>query len=411
MGLKAISLFSGVGGLDFGFEAAGFETAVALDLDPIACRTLRMNRPWPMIEGDISAIRTRSIMDAAGLGPGDADVLIGGPPCQPFSKSGYWVTGDARRLDDPRADTLAHYLRVLRDTLPKVFLLENVPGLGYRGKNEGIETIRRGVAAINAASGTHYRLSVRSLNAAEFGVPQIRERVFIIGARDGREFQFPSPTHALPGQLEGASALEPCATAWDALGDLPEEPNSGDLRMTGKWADLLPTIPEGQNYLWHTARGGGVALFGWRRRYWSFLLKLSKRWPSWTIQAQPGPATGPFHWRNRKLSAVELGRLQTLPDGLKYDCRHAEAQRLIGNAVPSALAEVLAEEIARQLLGRTSGSPLRTLLPPRRGAIPNPEPTIALPKKYAALIGEHEEHPGTGKGRRAATWAATPGWG
>ena len=85
------------------------------------------------------------------------------------------------------------------------------------------------------------------------------------------------------------------------------------LTVGGKWADLLPTIPEGQNYLWHTNRGGGSQLFGWRTRYWSFLLKLAKNLPSWTIQAHPGSSIGPFHWRNRKLSVPEMCRLQTFP--------------------------------------------------------------------------------------------------
>jgi DNA (cytosine-5)-methyltransferase 1 len=119
-----ISLYTGVGGLDFGFEAAGYETRVAVELDPVACKTLRQNRSWPIIEGDIHQITSRQILKAAGLKVGSADVVIGGPPCQPFSKSGYWVTGDSRRLDDPRAGTLAAYLRVLRDTQPKAFLLE-----------------------------------------------------------------------------------------------------------------------------------------------------------------------------------------------------------------------------------------------------------------------------------------------
>src|SRR5271168_1190805 len=127
--LTAISLYTGVGGLDFGFEAAGFRTAVAVEMDPIACRTVRLNREWPVLEGDIHEMNSETILDAAGLRPGEADVLIGGPPCQPFSKSSYWVSGDARRLDDPRADTLTAYLRVLRDARPRMFLLENVPGL------------------------------------------------------------------------------------------------------------------------------------------------------------------------------------------------------------------------------------------------------------------------------------------
>ena len=104
--LRAISLYTGIGGLDFGFEAAGFRTAIALDNDPVACRTVRLNRDWPVLEGDIAEISSNAILTAAGLAPGEADVLIGGPPCQPFSKSGYWANGDAQRLDDPRADTL-----------------------------------------------------------------------------------------------------------------------------------------------------------------------------------------------------------------------------------------------------------------------------------------------------------------
>lgn len=398
MRLTTISLFSGVGGLDFGFEAAGFETAVALDVDPVACRTMRLNRPWPVIEGDLGAITTDCLLSAAQLKAGEADVLISGTPCQPFSKSGYWAKGDAARLNDSRADTLTHYLRVLRDAQPRTFLLENVPGLAFRGKSEGIEEFKRGVDQINLATGLRYSFVHCVLNAADFGVPQVRERLFIIGARDGAIFRFPLPTHSENPSLPG---IEPYRTAWDALGDLPPDPNAPELRMTGKWADLLPTIPEGQNYLWHTDRGGGEPLFGWRRRYWSFLLKLAKDRASWTIQAQPGPATGPFHWRNRKLSNAELGRLQTFPDGLAYDCGQNGVQRLIGNAVPSALAEMLAFEIRRQLLKSKGRDTALRLLPPRRGDLPAPEPIASIPKRYLALAGDHDAHPGTGKGRRA----------
>ena len=399
--LKAISVFTGVGGLDYGLEAAGFDTSVALDSDSTACRTLRLNRPWPVIEGDISQVSSKAILDTAGLKAGDADVLIGGPPCQPFSKSGYWASGDSRRLDDPRADTLCQFLRVLKDTLPRAFLLENVPGLAYRGKNEGIESIRRGIERISLETGIEYKFREASLNAVEFGVPQVRERVFVIGSREGGEFDFPEATHLSPRGAFSNQKLEKFLTAWDAIGDLPPEPNNEDLRMTGKWADLLPTVPEGQNYLWHTERGGGSRLFGWRRRYWSFLLKLSKSLPSWTIQAQPGPATGPFHWRNRKLSVAELGRIQTFPDDLRFECSHAEAQKLIGNAVPSALAELLGREIASQLLGRERAKCSLTLVPVRRSDMPEPEALLPLPEKYYPHIGDHDEHPGTGKGRRA----------
>ena len=300
--LKAISLFTGIGGLDFGFEAAGYETRVALDFDPVACATVRLNRAWPVLEGPIADVSSAAIIKAAGLAPGEADILIGGPPCQPFSKSGYWARGEVR-LDDPRSSTLAEYLRVLRDTQPRAFLLENVPGLAYRGKSEGIEALKFGIEQINRATGSHYALEFRALNAADFGVPQLRERVFILGSRDGQRFKFPSPTHFHAESEEALIGRARHHTSWDAFANLPPTKNVASLKLKGKWADLLPSIPEGHNYLWHTERGGGEPLFGWRRRYWNFLLKLARDKPSWTIQAQPGPATGPFHWENRRLSA------------------------------------------------------------------------------------------------------------
>ena len=397
----AISLFSGIGGLDFGFEEAGFETRVALELDPTACRTMRLNRHWSVIEDDIVNVSSGDLLSKAGLAPGEADVLIGGPPCQPFSKSSYWVRGDARRLDDPRADTLAGYLRVLRDTRPRAFVLENVHGLAYAGKDEGLRLILDTIEQINKVTGTCYAPTWKVVRCAEHGVPQLRERVFIVGARDGTEFRFPAPTHGAveAGQnLLFGPKLESYRTAWDAVGDLPE-PNDPSLRVGGRWGDLLPSIPEGQNYLWHTPRGGGLPLFGWRTRYWSFLLKLAKNLPSWTVQAQPGSAIGPFHWRNRKLTFKELCRIQTFPDDLILDCGRTEMQRMMGNAVPSLVAEIIAREVRKQLLGTPVKGKLK-LLPPHRPLVA-PERVTAVPLKYRDLIGDHAPHPGEGRGRRA----------
>lgn len=402
--MKVISLFTGVGGLDFGFEAAGFETSVAVELDPVCCSTIRLNRDWTVLEGDIHEITSKQILKAGKLKPGEADVLIGGPPCQPFSKSGYWARGDALRLDDPRADTLSAYLRVLRDTRPKALLLENVYGLAYKGKDEGLERILSGIEQINREIGTNYKPQWRVLDAASYGVPQHRERVFIIAGREGQQFEFPEATHGQVVDLfDKRKRCEPYRTAWDALGDLPENLNDRDLRMGGKWADLLPSIPEGENYLHHTPRGKGKPLFGWRTRYWSFLLKLAKDRPSWTIQAQPGSAIGPFHWRNRKLSAHELCRLQTFPDGLVFECGRTQVQKLLGNAVPSLLAEVLGREICTQILGKKPKAKRLKLLPPRREAVPAAEKLASVPRKYLPLQGDHAAHPGTGKGNRAKT--------
>jgi DNA (cytosine-5)-methyltransferase 1 len=399
--LKAISLFTGAGGLDLGFEAAGFKTCVAVDIDPDCCRTLRSNRRWPIIEGDLGAVSSRRLLRKAGLKSGEADILVGGPPCQPFSKNGYWANGDAARLKDPNARTLNEYLRVVRDSKPKAILLENVYGLAYNGKSEGLKRILNGIKKINREAKTNYVPYWAILDAASFGVPQRRERIFIIASRDGREFKFPEPTHADGNLDELPQGTKPFHTAWDALGDLAALSNDPDLQLTGKWAGLLPSIPEGQNYLWHTPRGGGMPLFGWRTRYWSFLLKLAKDKPSWTIQAQPGPATGPFHWTSRKLSARELARLQTFPDNFKFDCDRAQVQRMLGNAVPSLLAEVLAREIRRQLLD----SPVRTkklkLMPPRRRVTPPQHVAVRVHANYLSLKGAHADHPGPSLGPRA----------
>jgi DNA (cytosine-5)-methyltransferase 1 len=387
--------------LDFGFEAAGFETAVAVEMDAVCCRTLRLNRRWPVIERDIHGVTSKELLRTAKLKPGQADVLIGGPPCQPFSKSGYWARGDAMRLDDPRSDTLAAYLRVLRDAQPKTFLLENVYGLAYRGKSEGLDRIIDGIEQINRVTGSNYRPVWQVIDAAGYGVPQHRERVFIVASRDGREFKFPKVTHGDPDDLLLGADIEPYRTAWDALGDLPDRPNDPSLRMTGKWADLLPSIPEGENYLWHTPRGGGMPLFGWRTRYWSFLLKLAKSRPAWTIQAQPGPATGPFHWTNRKLSSQELCRLQTFPDGLQFECGRNDVQRMLGNAVPSLVAEVIARGIRKQFLSKPIKAGKPRLLPQRREPTPRPESVLEVPAIYHGLAGEHADHPGEGLGNRA----------
>lgn len=399
--LTAISLFTGAGGLDYGFEAAGFRTTVALEIDERCIRTLRHNRDWPLISRDIAQVSSAELLAKAELEPGEVDVLIGGPPCQPFSKSGFWATGASRRLDDPRAATLEGYLRMLTEARPRAFLLENVEGLGFRGKDEGLRLITEELKRINAACGTRYSASFAVLNAAEFGVPQQRRRMFIIGARDGTSFRFPSPTHAREPETDWAETRQAHVTAWDALHDL-SEPDDDSLLLKGKWAGLLPSIPEGQNYLWHTDRGGGEPLFGWRRRYWSFLLKLAKDQPAWTIQAQPGPATGPFHWNNRRLSMREMARLQTFPDDVEIIGSCADVQRQIGNAVPSLLAEILARAIAVQLLGasESAGAP-KLAVQAAKKPIPAAEPVAAVPSAFLGMRGEHSAHPGTGKGYRA----------
>src|SRR5205823_5079970 len=114
---NVISLYTGAGGLDYGFEAAGFRTAVAIDSDHDSCETIRRSRRWPVIERPIADVPTAEMLRVGGLRKREAVLVIGGPPCQPFSKSGYWHRGDALRLDDPRADTLAAFFRVVEEAL------------------------------------------------------------------------------------------------------------------------------------------------------------------------------------------------------------------------------------------------------------------------------------------------------
>jgi DNA (cytosine-5)-methyltransferase 1 len=402
MVLRAISLFTGAGGLDYGFEAAGYTTVAAVEYDKDCISTLKSNRPkWPVMQADINDVTAAQVLSVARGNAEDVDVLIGGPPCQPFSKSGYWATGDSARLHDPRASTLMAYLRILREVRPRAFLIENVEGLGFRGKDEGLKLILNQLEEINRAHGTSYSASVQVLNAADYGVPQIRRRLLIVGSRDGRLFQFPRATHFDPSLVHLQGARAEYRTAWDALHDVPT-PNE-DHSVGGKWADLLPTIPEGSNYLWHTSRGGGVPLFGWRRRFWNFLLKSAKDRPSWTIQAQPGPATGPFHWDNRRFSRDELMRLQTFPRDITINGSLSVAQRQIGNAVPSLLAEVIGREISAQLLGRKRWTTKLRLEVEKAPTIPTRERVQRrVPAKYLHLQGDHSPHPGTGLGASAS---------
>jgi DNA (cytosine-5)-methyltransferase 1 len=408
--LRLVSLFTGAGGLDYGFEAAGFAVTLAIENDRDCCKTIEANRHWPVICESIENVSNDELLAAPNLDPGEVDLVVGGPPCQPFSKSGYWVNGDSRRLEDPRAGTLHEFMRCVEVLLPRAFMLENVHGISYSGKEEGFLLIERMTREINRRQGTHYRLSWRVLNAADYGVPQIRTRFFLVANREGRVFQFPAPTHGLSDLADNSqptlnlvSEVEH-VTAWDAIGQLKVESGDEDLKVKGRWADLLPSIPEGENYQWHTNRKGGLPLFGWRTRFWTFLLKLAKNRPSWTIQAQPGPAIGPFHWENRRLSFREMAKLQTFPDGLVFVGNRNSVQKQIGNGVPSLLAEVLAREIARQFF-RIPISGLPKLRIEVNRPIPAPEPIQPVPDKFLFLVGNHPDHPGEGKGARSRKMA------
>lgn len=342
--LAAISLFSGAGGLDLGAERAGYRVLAAIENDSAAAATLRANFPHTQVlERDIRGVETREFLSVAGIGAGEAELLVGGPPCTPFSKSGNWLEYK-RTGKDASADLLDHYVRVLSEAKPRTFLLENVFGLAYR--NHNAFWLQRLLVTFRQLG---YHVDHRVLLAADYGVPQRRQRLFILGSRDGTPC-FPLPTHSGPHETRRWDrSLPPHVSSGEAIGNLAHRADLTESEeiVTGTFAHLLPKVPPGDNYLYFTAkRNHPEPVFKWRSRYWNFLLKLHPEQPAPTIQAQPGPWVGPFHWNNRRLRLAEIKRLQTFPDDYEIVGSRRSAQIQIGNAVPPLLAERIASSLA-----------------------------------------------------------------
>lgn len=389
---RVLSLFSGCGGMDLGLEAAGFSTIGCVEMD-LACReTLRANRPdWRLLAHDALDFASRVSPHDLGVGFGELDVIAAGPPCQPFSVAGQWAGEGPKGLSDPRARTVDALLDIVERLAPRFVVIENVKGF-FGGRNSAARHIGERLEQINRSGGWAYAATTFALNAADYGVAQRRERVFAVIDRLGSEVAPPPATHA----------TDPI-TAWEAIGDLAncvDEYPSG-----GTWAGLLPSIPEGGNYQYLTARGGGPELFGYRTRYWSFLLKLARDQPSWTIPASPGPDTGPFHWDNRHLTVRERLRIQSFPDSWTLSGSLRAKVRQVGNATPPALAEAVGRQLFDLLLEQPrprTGALHRS----RRRDIPAPVLPIPVSSDYAQYAGPKFAHPGTGAGpgrKRLAT--------
>jgi len=345
-GPVAISLFSGAGGLDLGVEAAGYRVTAAVEHDTDAALTMEKSfhhLASPTIRKDILQVPTREILRQAGLRRGQSpDLLVGGPPCTPFSKSGFWLEWKRAGLD-PGASLLQAYTRVLAEAKPRAFILENVYALTYKNKasRPAYERLLRGI------DDAGYDFRAKVLNAADYGVPQVRPRLFIVGVPKGcRLPELPEPSHT--GMWErrmSGGGTTPHVTAGEALADLECEPEPEEVHR-GQYAPLLREIPPGENYLFFTSeRGHAKPLFKWRSRYWSFLLKLDPLRPSPTIQAHPGPNVGPFHWENRRLRVGEIKRLFTFPDEFELVGTRVSVQAQLGNAVPPLLAETVAAQV------------------------------------------------------------------
>lgn len=367
--LPVVSLFSGAGGLDMAVERADaaplvrddlgsglLRVAVASDYNADALRTLVENSPWTAtVTGDIRTTPTDELLATAGLRRCEPVLVVGGPPCTPFSKSGFWLE-EKRDSRDPNASLLDEYVRVVREARPEAFVLENVQGLTYRTHQAQFNRLLSGLGELG------YNPQWRVMSAADYGVPQLRKRVFVVGRRDGEKFLFPEPTHS--GWSEHSRTVDatklPHVTARQAFQGLPRlSPVAEDEIADGTFGELLSEVPPGQNYLWHTERYDGRNVFEWRSRYWTFLLRLDPDRPSSTVQAQPGPWVGPFHWENvatadgthraRRLRVNELLRLMSFPDDFKISGSRADVQRQLGNAVPLELGKSVLNALMTQL--------------------------------------------------------------
>jgi DNA (cytosine-5)-methyltransferase 1 len=368
MSVAIVDLFAGAGGLGIGAIQAGAELRLSVEIDPIACQTLRDNVGFhprdSVVELDISSLGGARLRSMARLSRRDPLVIIGGPPCQPFSKAAYWtdpgadarfrrarargeITERPKPIDvakaDDRRDLVHEFMRIVFESDAVGFLFENVPSITHPRNKHIIPSL------IRLAESQGFKCASFKVNAAEFGVPQRRERVFLIGSK-GLSPVAPHPTHSLKQDPE-LGPFRPAKTAGQTFAELqiaqciePEEV------VQGRWANELKEVPAGWNY---------KALSSWANhpnprfeaetRFWNFLLKLHPDQPSWTLAATPGPWTGPFHWDNRRLRTVEMAALQSFPPEYVFSGSRRERVKQIGNAVPPLLARCVISELLAAL--------------------------------------------------------------
>lgn len=334
--IKTLSLFSGGGGLDIAFHDAGFEIVQMVELEAKYVKTLEKNSlPGKWLENSQPiCIDIREFFPSADL---KVDFIIGGPPCQSFSAAGRRAAGVAG-TSDSRGTLFQEYVRLLKTLQPKGFLFENVYGITGAQKGKDWQEIQ------NAFKEAGYTIHFRVLDAADYGVPQHRERLFIVGLKEG-SYLFPYPTHGpdSPGEELFYSARE--AVAGVDISDVEEG-------IKGRYGHLLTDIPPGLNYSFYTKEMGHPnPVFSWRSKFSDFLYKADPEMPVRTIKAQGGQYTGPFSWENRKFTIAELKRLQTIPDNYEIVGNRLVCIEQIGNSVPPQLGRILALSILDQVMG------------------------------------------------------------
>lgn len=334
--IRTLSLFSGAGGLDIGFNDVGFEIIESVEIEEKFCQTLELNSG----EGkrfEHSKVNCIDIREYTADHLGNIDFIIGGPPCQTFSAAGRRANG-VLGTTDARGVLFREYVRLLKDLSPVGFLFENVYGIiGAQGGKAWEEILA-------SFSEVGYKLFYRIIDAADYGVPQHRERLIIVGLKEGI-FKFPRPTHG-PDSVDN-EAFYNAETAVAGVRLTEEERKPG---IKGRYGALLDSIPPGLNYSFYTEEMGHPnPIFAWRSKFSDFLYKADPNVPVRTIKAQGGAYTGPFHWDNRFFACSEYKRLQTFPDSYEISGNKQTAIKQIGNSVPPQLARMMALAIRQQV--------------------------------------------------------------
>lgn len=335
----AIDLFCGAGGLHIGFENAGFKINLCVDNNNLVEKTHKRNFPnIPIINRDINEISTseiRKYLDEDGV-----DIIIGGPPCQGFSTIGHRASSniEKRIQKDPRNELVLTYARIINELRPKFIVMENVKGILTLEKGAYLKNVLKILA--NAGYNTEYKV----INMADYGVPEVRERVIIIGNRIGLPVAFPAPDHS-DNPNDNLPAWEHC---WNVLKDLefmPDNPsfNHVALKHTEKNIERYKLIPEGGRLPEEK-----LSKELYRKNFGNTYKRLSRTRPALTMV--PGNDAFPIHpTLNRSLTVREAARIQTFPDTMIFEGNRRQQGHQVGNAVPPLFSKKLALFIIEQI--------------------------------------------------------------
>lgn len=331
--IHALSFFSGCGGLDIGVQLAGVKVISSLDFEPATIKTISANPFFAHTSHKCDDIRNVKGIDYNFIirkNNPEKLIVVGGPPCQPFSKAGYWITNDKRKGVDDERNMISEYLRVIDEIRPDGFLLENVESILHPTNRIVVDYIEEEITRMG------YEFKRVLANATEFGIPQKRKRVIFVASQRHLTGEL---VKLSPEEAQKVNVLD-----WIGRFDVDELSEIEEL-TTGKTYDLeLKEVPPGHNYIALSARDGYPnPKFIANKRFWNFLLKLHPLLPSWTIAAQPGPWVGPFHWNNRRLRVNEIAAIQTFPMDYQFIGNRRTIQKQIGNAVPSLLGKAFVD--------------------------------------------------------------------